>query len=309
MSSMIMRYIFLRQNKTIFLQMTGMRVKEFDRLVEDVEMAYARSEEKRLERQDRQRAVGGGRRAELDMWDQILLTVIWLRHYPRQPVLGYLFGVSQTAVSHYVSHVLPVLEQAGLDTMRMPDPGKKRRRGLDDLLQAMPELVVVIDSFEQKVQRPRGEEAQKPYYSGKKKAHTMKSQVCIHEDTGEIVDISESVPGRTADITLLDQSGMLSHLPDGVGVIGDLGYMGINQRHPLGFCPRKKPRGKDRPPEDVLYNSAFSRRRIPVEMSIGRMRRYQAITQPDRHHRHLLTARIRAVAGLANRQIRSRFLH
>lgn len=304
-----MRYAYLRLNEMMFQQMTGLRVKEFDKMVQEVEKAYTRSEEKRLARDDRQRAVGGGRRPELNRRDQILLTVIWLRQYPRQPVLGYLFGVSQTAVSHYVSHVLPVLEQAGLDTMRMPDPGKKRRRSLDDLLRAMPDLVVVIDSFEQKVQRPRGEEAQKPYYSGKKKAHTMKSQVCIHEDTGEIVDISESVPGRTADITLLDQSGVLSRLPDGVGGIGDLGYMGIDKRHPLGFCPRKKPRGKDRPPEDVIYNSAFSRRRIPVEMTIGRMRRYQAITQPDRHHRQLLTARTRAVAGLANRQIRSRLLH
>ena len=304
-----MCYAYLTQNETIFQQMTGVRVQEFDDMVQDMLEAYVRAEEKRLARDDRQRAAGGGRRPELDMRDQILMTVIWLRHYPRQPVLGYLFGVSQTAVSHYISHVLPVLEQAGLDTMRMPDPGKKRRRSLDQLLEAMPDLVVLIDSFEQKVQRPRGEEAQKPYYSGKKKAHTMKSQVCVNEDTGEIVDISESVPGRTADITLLDQSGVLSRLPDGVGGAGDLGYMGIDERHPLGFCPRKKPRGKDRPPEDVVYNSAFSRRRIPVEMTIGRMRRYQAITQPDRHHRQLLTARVRAVAGLANRQIRSRLLH
>ena len=304
-----MRYVYLNRHEKIFQQMTGLRVKEFDELVEEVLPSFALSEEKRLGRADRQRAMGGGRRAELDMRDQMLLVVIWLRHYPRQPVLGYLFGVSQTAVSHYVSHVLPVLEQAGRDTMRMPDPGKKRRRSLDDLLHKMPDLVVLIDSFEQKVQRPRGAEAQKPYYSGKKKAHTMKSQICIHEDTGEVVDVSESVPGSTADITLLDQSGVLSRLPDGVGAGGDLGYMGIDKRHPLGFCPRKKPRGKDRPPEDVAYNSAFSRRRIRVEHTIGRMRRYQAITQPDRHHRQLLTARTCAVAGLANRQIRSRLLH
>ena len=192
-----MCYAYLTQNETIFQQMTGVRVQEFDDMVQDMLEAYVRAEEKRLARDDRQRAAGGGRRPELDMRDQILMTVIWLRHYPRQPVLGYLFGVSQTAVSHYISHVLPVLEQAGLDTMRMPDPGKKRRRSLDQLLEAMPDLVVLIDSFEQKVQRPRGEEAQKPYYSGKKKAHTMKSQVCVNEDTGEIVDISESVPGRT----------------------------------------------------------------------------------------------------------------
>ena len=40
-----------------------------------------------------------------------------------------------------------------------------------------PQVRVVIDSKEQRVNRPRGYDAQKPYYSGKKKAHTVKMQV------------------------------------------------------------------------------------------------------------------------------------
>jgi hypothetical protein len=43
-----------------------------------------------------------------------------------------------------------------------------------------------------------------------------------------------------------------------------------------------------------------------VEHTIGRMRRYQCLSQTDRHHRNKHTARTRAVAGLVNRQIRSR---
>jgi hypothetical protein len=90
--------------------------------------------------------------------------------------------------------------------------------------------------------------------------------------------------------------------------MGDSGYQGIAQRHEHGYSPRKKPRGKPRPDEDVAYNHAFSHVRIIVENTIGRMRRYQAITQPDRQHRQHHTARVVAVAGLANRQIRSRQL-
>ena len=41
-------------------------------------------------------------------------------------------------------------------------------------------------------------------------------------------------------------------------------------------APRRKPRGQPHPPEDVAYNTAFARRRIVVEHSIGRLRRYQA---------------------------------
>jgi len=95
-------------------------------------------------------------------------------------------------------------------------------------------------------------------------------------------------------------------LPEGVGAIGDLAYVGIAQLHPwgLGAAPRRKPRGKERPPEDVCYNQAFARRRIVVEHTIGRMRRYQALTQRDRNHRCHHAARVRAVGGLVNRQRR-----
>ena len=146
------------------------------------------------------------------------------------------------------------------------------------------------------------------HYSGKKRQHTLKGQVALDEDDGTVCDVAESVVGPTADLTLLKQSGLLSRLSEGVGAIGDLAYVGIAEAHPqgLGATPRRKPRGKDRPPEDVCFNRAFAKRRIKVEHTIGRMRRYQSLNQTDRHHRRNHTARTRAVAGLVNRQIRSR---
>ena len=303
-----MRYEYLNQHPTVFLKMTGLRVNEFDALIDDILPQFVQAEHKRLERADRQRQIGGGRDPELDERDQILLTVVWLRVYPTQEVMGYLFGVSDSTVSRIIQHVLPILEQAGRDTMRMPDPGRKRRRSLDQLLQDTPELAVVIDSFEQKVQRPKDPNDRDRFYSGKKKTHTLKSQVAVDEESGAIVDVSDSVAGPTADMTLLEQSGLMNRLPKGVGGIGDLAYVGIAKLHPegLGASPRRKPRGKPRPPEDVAFNTAFSRRRIIVENTIGRLRRYQSLTQTDRQHRQNHAARVRAVAGLVNRQLAHR---
>jgi hypothetical protein len=284
--------------------MTGLHVAQFDALLLDVLPRFQAAEFARLNRPDRQRAVGGGHPFALEPHNQILLTVIWLRLYPSHEVLAYLFGVSDTAVSHAIGRVLPLLEASGQDTMRMPDPGRKRRCTLDALLAATPDLVVVIDTFEQPVQRHQDRSVADTYSSGKKKRHTMKSQVAVNEETGQIVDVPESVLGPAADIKVLEESGLLERLPPGVGAIGDLAYVGIDKLHPsgLGAAPRKKPRGKDRPPEDVCYNRAFAKRRIVVEHTIGRMRRYQAITQMDRNHRQGHTARTRAVAGLVNRQ-------
>jgi hypothetical protein len=303
-----MRYEYLKHYPNVFLKMTGLRINEFGVLVDDLLPQFVQTEYERLSRPNRQREMGGGRNAELAGRDQVLLTVLWLRVYPTHEVLGYLFGVSDSTVSRIIQRVLPLLEQAGRDTMRMPDPGRKRRRSLDELLRDTPDLAVVIDSFEQKVQRPKNPDERDGFYSGKKKTHTLKNQVAVDEQTGAIVDISESVAGPIADINLLEQSGLMKRLPDGVGGIGDLAYVGIDKLHPqaLGASPRRKPRGKPRPPEDVAYNTAFSRRRIIVENTIGRLRRYQCLTQTDRQHRKQHTARVCAVAGLVNRQLACR---
>ena len=94
-----------------------------------------------------------------------------------------------------------------------------------------------------------------------------------------------------------------------MGGIGDLAYVGIDKLHPDGLAaaPRRKPKNKPRPAEDGAYNLAFSRRRIIVEQTIGRLRRYEAITQTDRHHRQYHTHRVVAIAGLVNRQLAHRF--
>jgi hypothetical protein len=305
---MICRFDNLHRYPTVFLKMTGLRINEFADLLDDMLPRFASAEHTRLERPNRRRAKGGGRHADLAPRDQILLAVIWLRQYPTNEVLGFLFGVSDSTASRMLSRLVPLLEASGKDTMRMPDPGRKHRKELDALLKETPELAVIIDTFEQRVQRCKDRKQADAHFSGKKKQHTLKPQIAVDEHDGTVCDVGESAVGPTADLTLLKQSGLLERLPEGVGAIGDLAYIGIAEAHPqgLGATPRRKPRGKERPPEDIEFNRAFAKRRIKVEHTIGRMRRYQSLSQTDRHHRRNHTARTRAVAGLVNRQIRSR---
>ena len=325
------RYEYLRRYPSVFVHLTGLRLSEFEALAAELVPTLAAAHRQKLATrpQPRLRAVGGGTQFTLDHRDQLLLGVLWLRRYLTHELMGYGFGVDATTVGRILERVLPPLEASGRDTMRMPDPGRKRRVGLDELLQQTPAVAVIVDSFEQRVQKPRsksgsgsgsgsGEEkspakrAKDSHYSGKKKQHTLKSQVSIQvsidEESGTFVDVSESVPGPTADRTLLERSTLLERLPEGVGALGDLAYLGLDKAHPQGLAasPRRKPRGKDRPPEDVAYNRAFASRRIRVEHTIGRARRFQCLTQTDRHHRKNHTARVVAVAGLVNRQLHSR---
>ena len=298
---MILQREHLGKHPSVFRATTGLTVELFDHMLPDLLAAFAAQRRQRLHRKGRQRAFGGGDHFDLSPADQLLLTIVWLRHYPTQECLGYLFAVSDSTALRAIRRCLPLLEQSGKDTMRLPDPGKGHRRDLPALLKATPALAVIVDTFEQRTQRPQ--RRQRTYYSGKKKAHTLKSQVAVDED-GRVVDVGESRPGRWADLKVFRRSGLLGKLARAkVGALGDLGYVGIGglSRRLCGATPRRKPRGRERPPEDRRYNRAFARRRIVVEHAIGRLRRYQALCAVNRHGRQGHEARVRAVAGLVNR--------
>src|SRR5215510_9961644 len=243
---MILRRDQLGNHPAVFRAMTGLTVEAFDRLLPELLAAFATDRRRRLDRPGRRRAVGGGDDFDLGVADQFLLTVVWLRHYPTQECLGYLFGVSDSTALRAVRRCLPILEQSGKDTMRLPDPGKGHRRNLPTLLKQTPALAVLVDTFEQRTQRPR--RRQRAYYWGKKKAHTLKSQVAVDED-GRVVDVAESRPGRWADLKVFRRSGLAGRLIRAkVGALGDLGYVGLDGLSPRlhGATPRRKPRGQDR---------------------------------------------------------------
>jgi hypothetical protein len=174
-----------------------------------------------------------------------------------------------------------------------------------ELVAALPELAVIVDTVEQRVQRPRDRDAADRYYSGTKKQRTLKTPIATDRTTGKIVDVSDSVCGPTNDLALLTASGRLDRPDPDVGLLGDLVSVGAAPLHPTGlaFTPRRTPRERPRPPEDIRYNTAFAAERISVEHTIGRLRRYRALAELDRHHRQAHAARVRAVAGLANRQL------
>jgi hypothetical protein len=303
---MILRLANLHLHPRVFRAVTGLTLREFHALWSDVAPLYQAAEAARHARPHRQRAPGAGHPFELRPRDQVLLALVWLRLYPTHEVLGFLFGVSDSTVSRLKTRWLPLLAQAGRDEMQRVDPGRKHRRSLDEILLEVPELTALVDTLEQRVQRPADPQEQRGFYSGKKKAHTLKSQVVVQPGTGLFMDVAESVPGPTNDRTLLRQSGVRERLPRDAVLGGDLGFYG-EAKGPddvIIATPRRKPRGQPRPEIDAHYNRAFARVRVEVEQSIGRARRYQAITAPDRHHRRHHTERMQSVAGLVNRQIR-----
>jgi hypothetical protein len=165
---MIFRREHLGQHPAVFRSLTGLTVTAFDRMLPGLLTPFAADRRRRLDRPGRRRAFGGADDFDLGVADQFLLAVVWLRHYPTQECLAYLFGVSDSTALRAARRCLPVLEAQGRDSLRLPDPGKGQRRDLPALLRQTPELAVIIDTFEQRTHRPQ--RRQRAYYSGKKGA-------------------------------------------------------------------------------------------------------------------------------------------
>ena len=82
----------------LFFRLSGIRLEDFDKLVKSVHSLWLKIEYKRLSRKNRKRAIGAGRKYELDFPAQLLMCLIYYRTYTSHVFLGLVFGVSSPIV-------------------------------------------------------------------------------------------------------------------------------------------------------------------------------------------------------------------
>jgi hypothetical protein len=285
----------------MFRRLTGLSVPEFEGLYEQVGGAIERYEEHRLQQRARQRAVGAGGKYELDTRDRLLLAMMWLRLYPTYDVLGFLFDLDKSNVGRNLKRVLAVLREQLGDEVQWPDK-ERRKQKMDAFMQAFPEVAAIVDATEQATQRPQDQETQRHHYSGKKKRHTLKTQVVVGPD-GEIMDVSPTVPGAQHDKKLYDDSGVGDRLDDDEAMMGDSGYQGIQHDH-RAVLPDKKPKGGKLTAQQKGRNRQLSKVRVVVENTICQLKTFRVLAHVYRHDREEHNDLFRIVAALINRRIR-----
>jgi hypothetical protein len=293
-----------------FRSLTGMTPAEFERLLNAFLAAAERLRQaSRTTRrgQPRRRAAGAGHPHRHDSRHRLLMALVWLRVYPTYELLGFFFGLHKRNAQLNVRAALAVLDT--LDDFPFDRPGRNRKTlgSLSEVMAAFPAVRVIIDSKEQRVHRPRGYDAQKPYYSGKKKAHTVKTQVVV-DPCGRIEAVSDSVPGgANHDLPLLCGSGILEQLAEGEGVMVDKGYVGVKNYYPDVpiIIPFKASRGHPLTAEQETFNRVVARCRIVVEHTMAQLNRFTVLRQVFRgQQRERHGQVIRVVAKLVNRRLR-----
>jgi len=227
-----------------------------------------RRQAERVRRPGRQRAVGGGRCRRLKPSQEVLLTLIYLRHTVAHAVVGALFGVSADTSENTFHEVVFVLRD--VCPAERWDAEKQWKKGEPSWT---PDTVerALIDSFESPVRRPSLPARQKRVYSGKKKRHTLKTQV-VTDAGGEILDIDPGHRGPTADKRLYEQSTVEEHYPQAAKQ-GDLAYQGIAGVE----VPYKKPRGGHLTEEQRAEHRRLAAVRVHVEHGIRRLKGWRIV--------------------------------
>ncbi len=166
----ILCYERLRLRGREFGRITGVTPAEFEEIVGRVRPGWLRREASK-KKSGRPYGMGG-------LEEQLIALLIYYRCYTTHLFIGALFGVDDSTITRRFAVLEPIVAHV---------TGIKKDRTLkrDDL------EILLIDATEQRIERPvRG---QRKFYSGKKKCHTIKTEIQVTEG-GRIVAVSRRRP-------------------------------------------------------------------------------------------------------------------
>jgi hypothetical protein len=250
------------------------------------------------------RASGAGRKHTLrTLRAKLFFILLYLKCYPTFDVAGLLFEVDRSRACRWVGEWLPLLETVLGRVAVLP---ARQIRSVAEFLQRFPEVQdLFLDGTERPTQRPQHAGQQRARYAGKKKRHTVKN-VIGKDATKRIVLLGETQGGRVHDYPLLQASGWLPQLPQGLRLWVDRGFQGIEQAAPhlQVFQPSKKPRGGRVPQWARGLNRLVAKVRVRAEHAIAGIKRLRCLTDVYRNRRQAMEDHLMVVGcGLWNLQL------
>lgn len=311
----------LRKNPALLPAFTGIPADEFWSILEQLETQFSDYETKRHSREGRKRAVGAGRKFEQSLVQRVVAVLAYLRLHVPQLVIALMFGLTQYGISRDLRRLLPLIR----NVLPCPEVWNVIEEGqaLEDPEPLASDQLrdgrALVDATEQRVSRSSDNETRKLYYSGKKKAFTLKTQIVTDGDH-HIVAISAPVPGAMHDKKLSDEVQTLERLPEGCEVNADKGYQGmadqvswvtvrnletgVEQQIPriTVHTPFKKPKGKELTEPQQVFNRQLAAVRVRVEHCIGWAKNWAILATRFRCSHSIYTSVVQTICGLVNEQ-------
>jgi DDE superfamily endonuclease len=285
-------------------------VQEFDAIYnKQITKRYHDYEIKRLsKRKDRKRDIGAGRRFKLNIKDRFLMILVYYRLYITYTLAGFLFDLDQSNIYRDIQKIESLIRNC------LPIPQKiynvtKRLRTPNEVEKYFPGFLAFIDTTEQYIPRPVDKRKRKAYYSGKKKRHTVKNQIMVN-NRGFIIHKANYKKGKRHDYDVYKKNHPVT--PKQILNVVDLGYLGIEKDFPdqLSALPYKKNRNQEEllQEEEKDYNKDHSKKRIVIEHTICRLKKYRIMSDIFRNRLRKYNQVSNIVAGLVNYRIMSQRL-
>ncbi|WP_347242570.1 transposase family protein [Nostoc sp. FACHB-888] len=227
--------------------------------------------------------------------EQIILTLVYLRHLTTFQLLGIQFGVSESTANDTFNYWLPNLGE--LLPSSLLGQIKKNASDYEQVIEMLTEYELIVDSYEQVRERPRDNKEQKKYFSGKKSNHTFKSQIIILPNGSDIVDIVAGEPGPKSDITIFRE--YRSEFDPKQRFKGDKAYVGED----LITTPIKKPKNRELTTEQKEQNKVLSAKRIFVEHRIRSVKIFRVVQDRFRLNAKKYQQVILTICGLVRLRI------
>lgn len=266
------------------------RVEEYDKLARQL----------RNERGNRQRQAGGGMRKSAHVVSRLLVCLLYLRQHWTMQSLAEMLGCSEATVWNYIHEMLPYVQQALpaslLEQWQQECPSLERAE-LERWLAELPDGELLVDSWEQPIPRPRNDEQQKQYYSGKHKDHTRKNQVITLPKGTDLVDVVIGQKGPCSDSKLFEQTQ--AQLPETLSFIGDKAYVGRRNT----TTPHKKPPQGALSEAQKEFNRSLSQKRVFVEHVIRVIKIFRVAKEEFRMRSRMYEVVISCVCGLVRLRV------
>ena len=299
----MLNYDRLSRKPLLFRSFTGLELSEFDSICKQVESKYPDYETKRLsKRKDRTRSIGAGRHFKHSIKDRFLMLLVYYKLYITHTLSGFLFDLDQSNVHRDIRYMEPIVSSC------IPLPQKlynitRRLRTVQEVEIYFPGFKAFIDSTEQEIQRPKNKRKRKNYYSGKKKKHTVKTQLMVNKE-GKILHKSRHhKKGKQHDYSVYKDEHPVT--PSQVKNYFDLGYHGIENDFPdlKAVLPIKKKRNIELTKKEKRYNKRHSRQRVIVEHTICRIKKFGIMGSRYRNRLKRYDVMSDIVSGLVNYRI------
>lgn len=159
--------------------------------------------------------------------------------------------------------------------------------------------VILVDVTESPVERPKY--GQKRWYSGKKKRHTIKTQIVICAKTKMVIAIFVDC-GSTHDFKMWKKSigvKVVKHIK----IQADSGYQGIDKLHDNSETPKKKTKKRPLTKDEKANNRRIGSERIGIEHVNSRLKRLRILAERYRNRRKRFGLRMSLFCGLYNYEL------